>query len=104
MPLTEAQIRVASDLLVAAREGRVSIGGLPADSTPENSADVQRIINAVSDRVDRPVLGWKTYCLYKPMNPPFFAPIYDAFSSCDTWPWHLGPGRLIESQFQRPRH
>ena len=73
MTLTEEQIQSAADLLVAAREGRLVLGGLPAEVTPENTADIQRIIDAVSERIDRPVQGWKTYTVYKPMNPPFRA-------------------------------
>ena len=97
-PLTDDQIRSAADLLVAAREGTVVLAGLPADMTPDNTADIQRIIDAVSDRVDRPIRGWKTYTVYKPMNPPFSAPIYDRFASGAEIPAAISPGRLIEPE------
>jgi 2-keto-4-pentenoate hydratase len=96
--LDESQLARAADLLIAAREGRLDIGGLPHDLTPENSADVQRIIDAVSERIDRPVRGWKTYCLYKPMNPPLIAPIYDVFASGAAVPPEVSPARLIEPE------
>jgi 2-keto-4-pentenoate hydratase len=97
-PLSPDQIRSASDLLVAVREGRLTLAGLPEDVTPDNTADVQRIIDAVSERVDRPIRGWKTYCLYKPMSPPFYAPIYDVLASGSTIPAAISPARLIEPE------
>jgi 2-keto-4-pentenoate hydratase len=96
--LTEEQIRSAADMLVALREDRLALAGLPADVTPENTADIQRIIDAVSERVDRPVRGWKTYTVYKPMNPPFYAPIYDRFPSGSEIPAAISPSRLIEPE------
>jgi 2-keto-4-pentenoate hydratase len=96
--LTEDQIRSAADMLVALREGRLELAGLPAEVTPDNTADIQRIIDAVSDRVDRPIQGWKTYTVYKPMNPPFSAPIYDRFPSGAEIPAEISPGRLIEPE------
>jgi 2-keto-4-pentenoate hydratase len=66
--------------------------------TPDNTADVQRIIHAVSDRITRPIRGWKTYTVYKPMNPPFHAPIYDVFPSGATIPADISPQRLIEPE------
>ena len=98
MTLTEEQIRTAADLLVAAREGRRVLGGLPAEVTPDNTADIQRIIDAVSEQVDRPIRGWKTYTVYKPMNPPFSAPIYDALPSGAEIPAEISPHRLIEPE------
>ena len=96
--LTEDQVRTAADMLVDAREGRRTLAALPEDVTPENTEDVQRIITAVSDRVDRPVVGWKSYTIYKPMNPPFFAPIYDCFTSGAEVPADISPARLIEPE------
>lgn len=96
--LTEEQVRSAADMLVAVRDGRLVLAGLPPDVTPDNTADVQRIINAVSRRVERPVRGWKTYTIYKPMNPPFYAPIYDLFPSGAQIPADISPGRLIEPE------
>ncbi len=98
MTLTEDQIRSAADLLVAAREGRLELGGLPADVTPDTTVDIQRIIDATSARIDRPIRGWKTYTVYKPMNPPFSAPIYDRFPSGAEIPAELSPHRLIEPE------
>ena len=51
--LTDGEVEQAADLLSAAREGRVTMAGLPPQLTPEHTADVQRIINRVSDG-DRP--------------------------------------------------
>jgi 2-keto-4-pentenoate hydratase len=96
--LTDDQVRSAADMLVAARNDRLVLAGLPADVTPEGTADIQRIILAVSDQVDRPVHGWKTYLLYKPTHPPFFAPIYDCFASGAEIPADISPHRLIEPE------
>ena len=96
--LTDDQIDSAADILVGLREGRVVASGLPAEVTPDNTADIQRIIDAVSARVERPIRGWKSYTLYKPMNPPFFAPIYDVFQSGAEIPAHISPMRLIEPE------
>ena len=96
--LTDEQIRSAAEQLVAVREERLVLSGLPADVTPEHTADMQLIINAVSAQIDRPVGGWKVYTLYKPMNPPVFAPIYDVFPSGAEIPATISPGRLIEPE------
>ena len=96
--LTEEQVRTAADLLVALREGRLELAGLPAELTPDDTTDVQRIILAVSERIDRPIGGWKTYTVYKPMNPPFYAPIYDVFPSGAEIPARISPSRLVEPE------
>ena len=96
--LTDDQVASAADVLVRLREGRVVASGLPAEVTPDNTADIQRIIDAVSDRVERPIRGWKSYTLYKPMNPPFCAPIYDVFPNGAEIPSHISPTRLIEPE------
>jgi len=96
--LTDDQIRSAADTLVALREKRLVLGSLPDELTPESTEDIQRIINAVSARVERPVRGWKTYCLYKPMCPTMVAPVYDLFPSAAEIPAHISPLRLIEPE------
>jgi 2-keto-4-pentenoate hydratase len=96
--LTDDQIRTASELLLDARDGRRVVGALPVEVTPEHTADMQKIIDAVSARVDRPVGGWKVYTLYKPMNPPVYAPIYDVYTSGALIPAAISPARLIEPE------
>jgi 2-keto-4-pentenoate hydratase len=96
--LSHAAIQSAADQLVAVREGRLVLSGLPAEVTPEHTADMQLIINAASAQIDRRVGGWKVYTLYKPMNPPVFAPIYDVFPSGAEIPASISPGRLIEPE------
>jgi 2-keto-4-pentenoate hydratase len=96
--LTDDEVSSAADLLVRLREGSLQLAGLPPELTPDSTADVQRIIDAVSDRIDRPVRGWKTYTVYKPMQPPFYAPVYEAFSSGAEIPAAISPGRLIEPE------
>jgi 2-keto-4-pentenoate hydratase len=96
--LTHDQVRAAADTLIALREGRLAMAGLPAEVTPESTVDVQRIIDAVSARIDRPVRGWKTYTVYKPMHPPIYAPIYDLFPSGAEIPAEISPHRLIEPE------
>jgi 2-keto-4-pentenoate hydratase len=96
--LTDDQIGAAADILLALREQRLALGALPAELTPENTADVQRIIDVVSAQVDRPIYGWKTYIVYKPMNPPVYAPIYDRFLTGAEIPAATSPRRLIEPE------
>ena len=96
--LTEDEIRSAADMLIAARDGRLLLAGLPAEVTPENTADVQRVINAVSAQIEAPVGGWKTYTIYKPMHPPIYAPIYDVFPSGAEIPAAISSGRVIEPE------
>ncbi len=85
-------------MLLAAREGQLALAGLPSEVTPDNLADVQRVINAVSAQIDAPVRGWKTYCLYKPMQPVFYAPIYEVLPSGSDIAADVSPGRLIEPE------
>ena len=96
--LTEDQVRTAADLLVALPRGPARARGLPAELTPDDTTDVQRIIIAVSERIDRSIGGWKTYTVYKPMNPPFYAPIYDVFPSGAEIPAGISPSRLVEPE------
>ena len=98
MSLTDDEIRTAAEMLIAARGGRLALAGLPAEVTPENTADVQRVINAVSAQIDLAVGGWKTYTIYKPMHPPIYAPIYDVFPSGATIPAAISSGRVIEPE------
>lgn len=85
-------------MLVAVREGRAVLGALPADVMPHSTVDTQRIIDAVSVRIDRQVGGWKAYTVYKPMNPTVVAPIYDVFPKGATIPVDISPMRLIEPE------
>lgn len=96
--LTDGQVRSAADMLVALREGRSQSSALPDEVTPENTVDIQRIIDAVSARIERPVRGWKSYTIYKPMNPPVQAPIYDRFPNGANIPAEISPARLIEPE------
>ena len=57
--LTELQVEAARDLLLAAASTAWRSPGLPAELTPDNTEDVQRIITAVSDHVDRPIRAIK---------------------------------------------
>jgi 2-keto-4-pentenoate hydratase len=96
--LTDEQISSAAEMLVGLREDRLAVPALPAELTPQNTADVQRIIDAVSEHIDRPIRGWKTYIVYKPMNPPLYAPIYDVFPGGSEIPASISPMRLIEPE------
>jgi 2-keto-4-pentenoate hydratase len=96
--LSDDAIGLAAALLVDAREGRRALAALPAELTPENTHDMQRIIDAVSARVDRPIRGWKVYTLYKPMNPPVYAPVYDVFTNGAEIPSSISPAHLIEPE------
>jgi len=96
--LTEDEVRTAAETLVALREGRLTLAALPAEVTPDGTEDAQLIIDAVCERIDRPVRGWKSYAVYKPMHPPLSAPIYDLFPSGAEVPADISPLRLIEPE------
>jgi 2-keto-4-pentenoate hydratase len=96
--LTDDQVRAATELLLAVRAGTRDLAGLPPELTPEYTGDIQRIIDATSARIDRPVRGWKSYTIYKPMNPPMHAPIYDVFTDGAEIPAWISPHRLIEPE------
>ncbi len=96
--LSDEEVTAAADLLVELRAGRAQLAGLPGDLTPDHTADVQRVIDEVSDRIEQPVRGLKTYTVYKPMQPPFYAPIYDVLASGAEVPAHISPARLIEPE------
>jgi 2-keto-4-pentenoate hydratase len=96
--LTDDQIQSAADMLIGLREKQLFLGALPADLTPENTADIQRIIDAVSAQIERPIRGWKSYNVYKPLNPPIHAPIYDLFTTGSAIPAELSSMRLIEPE------
>lgn len=96
--LTDDQVRSAADTLIGLRQKRLFLGSLPDELTPQNTGDIQRIIDAVSARIERPIRGWKSYNVYKPMNPPIHAPIYDLFPSGSEIPADLSPLRLIEPE------
>jgi 2-keto-4-pentenoate hydratase len=96
--LTEDQVQSAADALIDLRQKRLFLGSLPEEWTPQNTGDIQRIIDAVSARIERPIRGWKSYNLYKPMNPPVQAPIYDLFPSGSVIPSDISPLRLIEPE------
>src|SRR5262245_65578576 len=85
-------------MLIGLREKQLVLGALPAELTPENTADIQRIIDAVSAQIERPIRGWKSYNVYKPMNPPIHAPIYDLFAAGSAIPAGLSSMRLIEPE------
>jgi 2-keto-4-pentenoate hydratase len=96
--LSDEQVRSAADMLVALREGRSDVKVVPPDLVPANTPDVQRIIDAVSGHIGRPVRGWKTYTVAKNLNPPFVAPVYDVFPDGSQIPVEFSPERLIEPE------
>jgi 2-keto-4-pentenoate hydratase len=96
--LSDDQVQQAADLLMALRRKELVLEDLPDDLTPQTTADIQRIIDATNLQIDRPVRGWKLYTVYKPMNPPFYAPIYDVFESGAVIPMSLSELRLIEPE------
>jgi 2-keto-4-pentenoate hydratase len=96
--LTDEQVQSSCDMLVALREGRSDVPAFPSELVPSNTRDVQRIIDAVSDRIDRTPFGWKTYTVAKNLNPPFIAPIYDVLPNGSEIPAGFSPERLIEPE------
>lgn len=96
--LTEVQVQQAAAILLDQRHNGRSLDDLPDDLIPEQTGDIQRIIDATNAAIDRPVLGFKIYAVYKPMNPPLLAPIYDLLHDGATIPTSLSPLRLIEPE------
>jgi 2-keto-4-pentenoate hydratase len=96
--LTDDQVRSAAAMLIDVRAKRSFLAALPAELTPQNTADIQRIIDSVSAQIERPIRGWKSYNIYKPMNPPVQAPIYDLFPAGSAIPADISPLRLIEPE------
>lgn len=96
--LTDEQVEHAADLLLALRRKDLVLDDLPDNLIPQTTADIQRIIDATNSRIDRPVRGWKFYCAYKPMQPIFYAPIYDLIEDGGTIPAEISPLRLIEPE------
>lgn len=96
--MTDTEIERAAGILLGLRRDGPSLDDLPDDLIPDRTADIQRIIDRVNAQIDRPVRGWKIYCVYKPMQPIFFTPVYDAFESGATIPAHISELRLIEPE------
>lgn len=96
--MIEADIERAAGILLDLRRHGGTLEDLPDDLIPGNTADIQRIIDRVNAEIDRPVRGWKVYCVYKPMQPIFFTPVYDAFESGARIPPEISQLRLIEPE------
>jgi 2-keto-4-pentenoate hydratase len=96
--LNKLQIDDAADFLLALRRGEIEADDLPEPLIPETTADIQAIIDATNARIHRPVRGWKIYCVYKPMQPIFYTPIYDVIENGGVVPTTISPLRLIEPE------
>jgi 2-keto-4-pentenoate hydratase len=97
--LSDEQVATAAELLLASREGRIELEQLPSEVTPQNTTDVQRIIDSVMPRVDLPIKGWKIYSVYRPMYPVFLAPIYHVLETGSEVPTeYASHKRLVEPE------
>lgn len=96
--LTEAQIAEAAEILLQLRRKESALEDLPERLIPTTTTDIQRIIDATNARIERPVRGWKIYCVYKPMQPIFYAPIYDVIDNGGEIPAPPSSLRLIEPE------
>jgi 2-keto-4-pentenoate hydratase len=96
--LTTEQVQLAADMLLSARNDGAKFPQLPDEVTPQNTTDIQRIIDSVSARIDRAARGWKIYTVYRNQDPPFWCPVYDVFPSGAELPVDFAPDRLLEPE------
>lgn len=96
--LTPTEVEESANLLLALRNKELILDDLPERLVPQTTADIQKIIDVTNSRIERPVHGWKIYCVYKPMQPVFYAPIYDVIEDGGTIPAELSGLRLIEPE------
>jgi 2-keto-4-pentenoate hydratase len=96
--LTPGEVEEAAQLLTALRRREIVLDDLPDHLIPQTTVDIQRIIDATHLLVRRPVLAWKVYCVYKPMQPVFYAPVYDVVEDGGFIPLELSGLRLIEPE------
>lgn len=96
--LTDMEIEKAAQILLDLRANGRLMDDLPPELVPEATADIQRIIWRVNQEIAHPVVGWKIYSVFKPMQPVFFSPIYDRIKNGGNIPAGISPLRLIEPE------
>ena len=99
-----ASIAQAAQLFVDARRTRTPIGELPEACRPQNAADVNAIVDAVTERLVREqgetIGGWKIGLLYSPRQPPMICPLFNSrlLASPARVPMSLTPALRIEPE------
>ena len=94
------RIQQAAHLFVQARRTGVPFRELPPDCKPANTAEVNAIIDAVTEQLDEPIGGWKIGFAYSPRQPPFICPLFESrlFASPAGVPLSLAPNLKIEPE------
>lgn len=95
-----ARIQQAAQLFVQARRTGVPFRELPAECKPANTADVNAIIDAVTEQLDESIGGWKIGFAYSPRQKPYICPLFDSrlFKSPARVPLSLTPNLKIEPE------
>jgi 2-keto-4-pentenoate hydratase len=99
-----ADVTRAAAMFVEARRTGVPIAELPPACRPADTADVNAIVDAVTDRLLRSagetIGGWKIGFVYKPRQRPMICPLFASrlFASPARVPLALTPSRRIEPE------
>jgi 2-keto-4-pentenoate hydratase len=102
--MDDAAILDAARFFVDARRTGVPIHELPERCRPQNTADVNAIVAAVTaaltERGDETIGGWKIGFVYSPRQKPMICPLFHSrlFESPARVPLLLAPSRRIEPE------
>ena len=91
----------AAQLFVEARRTGKPIRELPEECRPANTADVNAIVNAVTERLTGETIGgWKIGFVYSPRQAPMICPLFNSrlFRSPARVPLSLTPSLRIEPE------
>ena len=95
-----ARIAEAANLFVEARRTGKPLRELPESCKPVTAADANAIIDAVTEKLDETIVGWKIGFLYAPRQRPFLCPLFKSrvFESPAQVAISLTPSRRIEPE------
>jgi 2-keto-4-pentenoate hydratase len=102
--LEQAAISRAAQLFVDARRSGQPIRELPDECKPANTADVNAIVDAVTEQLTQhggeTIGGWKIGFVYRPRHRPMICPLFNSrlFASPARVPLSLTPSLRIEPE------
>jgi 2-keto-4-pentenoate hydratase len=88
----------AAEMLVAVHRGGPPVVRLPEVCRPKSIVEAQQIVDAVTDRLDLPVKGWKTYFPFKAGQPALLTPILTVLPSPARITPEIAKLRMIEPE------
>src|SRR5436190_16937969 len=90
----------AARLLVAARRSGRPLRELPDSCKPASADEVNAIIDAVTEELNEPIVGWKIGFLYSPRQKPIICPLFASrvFTSPARVPMSLTSSLRIEPE------